>query len=348
MTTHTRPSILPDEPDWDALARHLADESPAGEDERVHDWLAADPAHAELASTLRRSMDRLADTPPADLDVEGALRRVHDRMHQDETRVIPLRRAAPWWAGAPLRAAAAVLLVLAAGLLWARLRGSDPEAARSYAAAVGQRQEVRLPDGTRVLLGPGSELRLAAGYGSGKREVELRGAALFEVVHDASRPFAVRSGAAEIQDVGTRFTVRDGAAGEVRVLVTEGAVELKGKAGAGGDGVMLHAGERGILHPGTRAVAERAGGTESDLGWTEGRLVFAEAPLTEVGVELHRWYGVELRVADGSLARRRLTASFAGDPADRALRVIALAVGARLEMRGDTAILHDAARAGGR
>jgi transmembrane sensor len=351
MTRESPNSNLPDEPaEWEALARYLADESPAGEADRLRLWLAEDPARAEVASTLLRSMDRLAAGPPAEVDVEGALRRVHSRMRDDGAPVIPLRRSRPrWMGGVPLRAAAVVLLVVAAALLFQRLRPDAGAVAtgQAFSSAVGERTDVRLPDGTRVLLGPASELVLAAGYGAGSREVELRGSALFEVVHDADRPFSVRAGGAEIRDIGTRFAVRNGVGGALRVLVTEGAVELRPAAARDDTGVTLRAGQRAIVEPGGRVVAEPATATESDLGWTQGRLVFDAAPLSEVAMELHRWYGIEMR-ADPALSGRRLTASFTGDPADRALRVIALAVGAKLEMRGDTAILHGAARAGAR
>jgi ferric-dicitrate binding protein FerR (iron transport regulator) len=46
---------------------------------------------------------------------------------------------------------------------------------------------------------------------------------------------------------------------------------------------------------------------------------------------------VELRVDDPTLAGRRLTASFDGEPAGRVLEVIGLALGARLTRAADGA-----------
>ena len=59
----------------------------------------------------------------------------------------------------------------------------------------------------------------------------------------------------------------------------------------------------------------------------------------EVAAALRRWYGVELQVPDTALAGRHLTMTFTGEPKGRVLETIALALGARLQLHGDTAVL---------
>ena len=351
-----------DEPiDWDAVARYLTDESPADEAARLRLWLEAEPSRAELVAALDRSVSRLALAPPAELDVEGALRRVRARL--DEADVIPLPTRAPagtgaargrdWWRSGSLRAAAAISLVLGAGYLLRELRPETERAAvaaaaRTYTTAFGARDSVHLADGTLVLLGPRSELVVAAGYGDGSRAVELRGEALFHVVHDEARPFSVRAGGAEIRDLGTSFVVSTDPGDGVRVAVTEGRVSLAPAGAPESAGTILGPGSRALLEGG-RAVVEHRAALESDLAWTDGKLVFEEAPLEEVAVELWRWYGAVLRVDDPSLRSSRLTATFDdGEPLERVLEVVRLAVGAKLEMRGDTAILRGTGRAGAR
>lgn len=337
-----------DDGHWEALARFLAGESPPAEADAVRAWLAEHPERQARLDALDRAMDRGAPPAPARLDVEAALARVHGRMDAPQTPVRPLRRpappsvAAPRWRTPALRVAATVLLLLGALFAWQMLRGGDPRNARqTYATTVGQRDSVRLPDGTRVLLGPGSELTLAAGYGDGARDVELRGEALFEVPHDDARPFTVHAGGARVRDIGTAFSVEADSGGGVRVVVTDGAVALRADADGGGNEMVLRRGERGVLpEGGTRA--RRTAATADDLAWTRGELVFRDASLTDVAADVRRWFGVELRAGDAAVAGRRLTASFQGEDRDQVLQVIALALGAEMTMRGDTAVLRAA------
>lgn len=342
------------QPDWEVLARFLAGESPAGEAGAVRAWLAEDPARHDVLRALDSTLGRVA-APPADLDVEAALRRVHARMDAPETPVIafrtpertaePVRRAAP----APrrtmpapwLRAAAAVVLLLGAWFAWQAFRGGG-SAPVAYSTAVGQRDSVRLPDGTRVILGPGSRLTLAAGYGERARQVELRGEAMFDVPHDDARPFTVHAGGAWVRDIGTTFSVQADSAAGVRVVVTAGAVAVRTTGRPGDDELVLRQGDRGMLSGG-RMTAERAAATADDVAWTRGRLVFRDATIPQVSADLRRWYGVELRAGDAEVAGRTLTASFQGEPPGEVLRVVALALGAEVEVRGDTAVLRSAA-----
>jgi ferric-dicitrate binding protein FerR (iron transport regulator) len=68
--------------------------------------------------------------------------------------------------------------------------------------------------------------------------------------------------------------------------------------------------------------------------------VFREATIGEIASSIRKWYGIELKAGDSSLANRHLTATFTGESADRVLDVIRLALGAEIERHGDTAIVR--------
>ena len=338
-----------DEAEWEAVARLLAGESADDERRRVRGWLDARPADAAFVRAVERAVRPAPDA--AEVDVDAALRRVHGRMDGADVRPLRPRHATPAststsmpaarrWRGGAALAAAAMLLV--AVLVWQAARGPAATEARAIATAVGERDSLRLPDGSRVVLGPDSRLVVSSEFGAARREVELRGEAFFDVVHDDARPFVVRAGGAAVRDVGTAFAVRSSEAGGVRVVVTEGAVLLGAAADAAANGVLLHAGDRGVLGTDARVVVARGAVTDDDLAWTRGRLVFRDAPMAEVSAALRRWYGVELRVEDSALARRHLTADFAGEPVARVLDVLGLALGADVERRGDSVMVRPA------
>jgi transmembrane sensor len=374
-------------PDWAALARVWAGEPGAaalGEADAAADaeadaearrWLAAHPDEAARLAALDRITTDVVAPAPADappVDVEAALARVTRRRLADPPAVpAPARRPAPAWAArsaAPrwsrprlAGAGAAAALLLAAGITLAR-RQPTVAVAQRHTTAVGQRDSVRLADGTRVLLGPASTLRVPAEYGRATRTVTLDGEAYFDVVHDSARPFAVVAGPAVVRDLGTAFAVRTDDADHVAVAVTQGAVHLAAAPATPGaqppaagqpprrpaidSGLVLRASERGMVARDARrglAVSRLPGPAAraaDDTAWTSGRLVFRDAPLTEVAGALRRWYGVEMRVTDPALAARHLTANFRGEPLPAVLRVVGLALGARLDQQGDTVFVR--------
>jgi transmembrane sensor len=219
-----------------------------------------------------------------------------------------------------------------------------------YSTSVGVRDSVLLADGTRVLLGPASELRVPTGFGATHRTVHLTGEAFFRVAHARAgvRAFVVQAGPAAIRDIGTAFTIHGDSAHEVRVVVTEGSVSMRRATvgGAADTGIVLRAGDVGLLSVDDSVVVRRGTATSDDLAWTRGRLVFREAPMSEVRADLKRWYGVDLVLADSSLASARYKAEFSGESADDVLHALSLALEATLERHGDTAILRSARRPG--
>jgi transmembrane sensor len=244
-------------------------------------------------------------------------------------------------------ALAAVALLAVGVASWMAYRNRPIETASSMAAprmlatGVGARDSMTLSDGTRVILGPLSSITIESGYNARSRNVQVRGDAWFSVVHDESKPFTVHAGNATIVDVGTTFTVASDSPAGVAVSVAEGSVSLQQVNGRPGHGVILKAGDKGLLQAGGEPVAQRGAATEDDAAWLKGRLVFREATVAEIASSVRKWYGIELKVADPSLANRHLTATFAGESPDRVLDIIRLALGAEIERRGDTAIVRE-------
>jgi transmembrane sensor len=340
---------------WEAIARHVAGESDPAESTAVSAWLAAHPEDAALAALVKARAARAEQRSAVSVDTETALAAVRARMAAPmrapqltvERGGAPRTAAAPTAAhgAAPMRRswrgvafAAAAGLVAVVGI--AQWRGGASAAPTEYRTAVGQRDSVRLPDGSTVVLAPGSRLTLAATYGTGPRDVTLEGAAFFEVQHDAAHPFTVHTASADIRDIGTAFTVKttDGA---VSVAVTHGIVSLASNTTAAvpASPAELHAGDRGTINQGA-VVVQRGVVTDEDVAWTRGQLAYRDAPLSEVQADLMRWYGIDLRITDSTLARRTLTASFRGDSAAQMIQTIALALGADVVQTGDTVLLQ--------
>lgn len=311
--------------DWNRLARYVAGESTPQEAAEMRRWLDEHPSDAEVVAKLKTATAGLA--PSRDVNVEHALGRVKAR-----ARAAP--RPSVWRVSG---IAAAAVLLLAAGIFaWNRARRASPPPEATYQTAAGARDTIRLRDGSTVFLAPASRMVIEG------RQAWLQGEAYFDVVHDARHPFSVRAGDVVIRDVGTRFAVH-GLSGEpVRVVVTEGSVQVTRAA----DSITLGRGDVAVVRlDGGGITASRGAASDDDIAWLHGRLVFRDAPVTQVAADLRRWYGVQLRVTGGdtALLQRHFTGSFVNEPGDRVIDVIALALGARVQRRGDTAFLRSIA-----
>jgi transmembrane sensor len=336
-------------PSDELLTRYLSGDCPRSSVDAVEAWIAASPDHARRLERLRtvlstgvergwdvdqmwaRVRAETSDAPPA------------SREPQTTTRPRPriAFRTSLWRAPA-----AAALLIGFVGLgTWLDRR--TPAAAPMpdvpdavYETRRGQTATVQLSDGSRVRMAPESRLTVRDTYGDSLRELTLQGEAEFDVKHDAAHPFLVRTANGMIEDIGTRFSVRayrgDAA---VVVAVAEGAVSLSSASAAISpakprSAMLLRVGDLGALDAQGRITLSRGISTTRALAWTTGQLQFANRPLPEVLATIARWYDLDIRLGDASLAFHPVTAEFSTQSADEMLEALAVAVEATVERKG--------------
>ena len=263
----------------EAVAWYLRLRDPANADwDGFLAWLEADEAHNDLYEAVA-----LADRDYGALVQDAAL----PQPSNDNPAIQPRRlgRVAGWAAAAFATAAAIGYPLLTA-------------APASYAieTASGQRETLRLDDGTRIDLNGGTRVTLRKGD---SRYASLdRGEAAFSVVHDAKNPFTVHVGDDQLQDIGTVFNVvRDGAS--VETSVASGAVlynpdreAVRVDAGR----VLRVAGNDGSVTLGQIAPIQVA-------SWRENKLIYKNATLDRVATDLSRNLGTRVRISPDIAAR---------------------------------------------
>ena len=340
-------------PSWDALARFVAGECSEAESAAIGAWLTAHPQDRELVKHLSSATAATGGASTseslerADVDVDAALAAVHRRINTADSPTLTVDRGGgrSWGRRATLAlsslAAAAIIVAYVSVRRGPALSpASDSAPSRLYATGFGQRDSIVLGEGSRIILGPDSRLLVPTDYGLTARSVELLGDAYFEVRHDASKPFSVKVGNALIEDVGTTFTVESDAADTVNVSVLTGSVRLRPATGTRRSGAVLVGGDRGSLMANGAVQAYPHAAVAEDSAWMTGRLVFRDASLARVASEIHRWFGVTMLVVDSSLASRHVTASFNGESADQVLKIVGMTLGARVERKGDSAMVY--------
>lgn len=245
---------------------------------------------------------------------------------------LPERRQARFWNWPAATAIAASLVLLLAGAAWFSFRQASP-AGQDYATGVGERQAVRLADGTQIELN--TNTRLHAEVTETGRTVTLEtGEAYFDVVHDANRPFTVNAGTRRIIDLGTKFSVfRNG--DDVRVLVTEGRVRVEQVGQPLAAPLVAQAG-REVISKGseTLSAAKPDGDISNDLSWRRGVLVFNQQTLAEVAEQFNRYNRRHIEV-EGSARKIRIGGSFKADNLDVFVTLLHRGFGLSVNQQGD-------------
>lgn len=331
---------MDEQTDWARLARYFAGECSDAEQADIVAWAAADPSRANMLEHLRQAWE-VAGEPDSMWNADAALPKLRRRMRggDDTAQTRPLRRRPSFAALRTAAVLAGVTVLGAVGLRhFAESRLESVEAMQELATAKGERARFRLSDGTRVVIGPESHLKVPARFGPSERVVHLSGEAYFDVAPDPDRPFFVHAGGASTRVVGTEFNVRayPGDA-QVQVVVAHGQVAVRQGSGAE---TMLAPGEIGEMGSDGAGVATRTIDLERHLGWLQGQLVFEDTPLQQVCVELERWYGTPVRVGDAALASQQLTASFVDQPLDEVVEVVGATLNISVSRSGRTILFH--------
>ncbi len=342
--------------DYAKLGRFLAGECSDAEANEVRAWLA-DPTNQRDFERLERVWRRTTALSPH-WDEDAAWTKVANQLDRSAPKAVALRdgrqiaslavKRWPSRSPAMLSATAAALAVLTiSGYAWlTRARHQPTVPLREVVTRRGQRAALDLPDGSRVILAPGSRVRFAPDLGTAHgmpRDLQLEGEAYFAVRHDSARPFRVQTATAVVEDLGTKFVVVTHAERrEVDVAVVSGLVALhRQPATATPPLLTLRRGDLARLDSSGTATLTANANLAPYVAWTEGSLAFDATPLRDVAATLAKWYDLDVVVTDNALAARRLTASFREDQAvSQVLDVIARSLGAHVDRKGRVVVFR--------
>ena len=288
---------------------HNMDASAAEKHEFV-EWVARAPERVEAClrvarvhTAVSRADVRWPETSAEDL--------VRDALAAPDDSVVPLRPLVPrrrdeehrrpalrWVAGL------AASVILAACLGW-WLMLARPE---QFQTKVGEQHSVLLVDGSRVTLNTAS--RIEVSLRADHRIVRLlQGEALFEVTHEAQRPFDVYAGNVVVRAVGTQFDI-DRRATCTAVTVVEGRVAMIAAGSRAGTLPVLSARDRVIVDSAGPGALEHDVNLAETTAWTQHQLVFHHRPLGEVADEFSRYNVGRIQIHSPSLRDQEVTGTF--------------------------------------
>lgn len=176
----------------------------------------------------------------------------------------------------------------------------------------GKRTRITLSDNSTIWLNSGSRLVYPATFDPGKREVYLEGEAMFEVDHDAKRPFYVLTRDIEVKVLGTVFNLcAYSDENTTNTVLESGSVELRysGKSILGKSTEKMVPGILAVFNPETKSIEQTKVNTKDYTSWKDGYLVLEKNTLESIAKKLSRYYNVSIVFDNQELANE----TFSGD-----------------------------------
>ena len=280
-------------------------------------WRNAHPAHEEAWQTIESVWQDIA-TPVQQL-AEKETNVLSDylvAMDKNHARKAACRRFGS-------AAALCMMLVMLADL-WLQNPSWIQNLSADQVAAKGERREVLLADGSKVLLDADSAFCIE--FTPEARRIHLlRGGAFFDVV-PSKTPFIVDTHAGSVRVLGTQFDVRLQESHGV-VTLARGSVAVSSKSQL--QPTMIKPGQQVAFSP-QGVAAPVSINVEDAMAWHGGRYVFYRARLGDVIRELERYRPGRVMIPYSALAEQRVTGSFSLANTDKALDSLQASIGFRM------------------
>jgi transmembrane sensor len=165
---------------------------------------------------------------------------------------------------------------------------------------------------------------------------------LFDVAHDAERPFVVATEDTRIQAIGTAFNVRV-RADTVELTVTEGVVAVSNHASESGktdEQARVMAGKGAVIRSGTIAVTpldDRM--VEQRVAWRDGVISLDGNSIEQAVEEFNRYRPAPIIIGDTRIASLRVGGRFECDESDKFIAALQRSFSIRAIPNADKSVL---------
>ena len=291
--------------DWDLLLKHLDNNMTDEEEENFNLWLKSNYENKEYLYQIIKIW-RTADNPLSEPDTAYAWEQIVHKTDIYKQRVKPANQP-----GAkniilslfqsilhPRIVKVAAILIIIIFSAYYLLVPINTTELHDVTVDFGQQQNIRLSDGSQLVLDAGSQFRYPEHFSENKREVYLNGEAYFTIVPVVNSPFVIRANQALITVIGTTFNVRAWEKNNrIIVAVESGCVNLKSRLHDGpGSEVMIGENHVGKLTGEENPSVPEFADISAYISWKERSMYFQSVPLQEVLEQLHRWYELDFEL----------------------------------------------------
>lgn len=262
-----------------------------------------------------------------------------------QSTVVPINRH--WWHNRWLQAACLTGLLITAAALYYLSQPLSPATTQPIAwtkisTLQGEKQVIKLPDGSQIYMDGGSTIEYPASFVSNIRPIKLiSGEVFLQVQRNEAKPFIVQTGDLQVKVLGTSFSVRNRPEEkEVTVAVKTGKVSFSQGDSSTGKHILLTPGEKGVFERQAGTLAETTCSIAGIGGWITGEFVFDNATLQEILGSLENSYGYHYKVANKALLNKRFKAGFRGHMPQEMVRILSKMGDFHYTIKDSTIIIH--------
>ena len=192
----------------------------------------------------------------------------------------------------------------------------------------GGQYEVKLPDGTTVMLNAASSLQFPSAFdGLKERRVILTGEGYFKVAHNSKKPFRVQTASQVVEDIGTEFNINAYTdEGSTKTTLVEGSASV--------NGTTIVPNQQATLQGENLQV--KTIDPELAIAWKNNNFIFENQDIKYIMRMIERWYNVTV-IYDGPAPTEKFGGAVSRlDNVSSVLRILEATKGVRFKIEGRT------------
>lgn len=274
-----------------------------------------------------------------DTDIKASFDKIKERIDGVESITLPTVRKIHLFNRTQFRIAASMAILLTLGIF--ALTYYTGQNQKIYVENTSNDiKELVLPDGSEIALRSGSSVTYNKNFAS-RRNISLKGEALFSVKKDAEHPFNVVTVHGNIQVLGTVFSVRSfDNEHYTKALLKEGSILFSNKAKKS---VILKPGQEAqISDTDNKIYVRNIKDIDRALSWRTRTFVFEDESIEEILYAIADAYNKELHFNDEKLKMKKYTLKFNhGEDLSTMLEVLSDIAPIKYNMDNDKIIVQE-------
>jgi transmembrane sensor len=290
-------------------------------------------------------------TYPVDIDenAEALLQKFKNRPRHPSSKTNPTIKPKPYLFF--LKIAAAILFLISMVWVIRNLSVEKPErkialvsTARPVAiertAQQGERLNVKLSDGSQVILKAGSKLTAPDKFEGKLRKISLNGEAFFKVTPDKTKPFIVSTDKFTVKVLGTSFNIHSYLHKDLAsVTVETGKVEVCIE-NTNGHFILLPGDQIELNKTTGKSILKKHIDTKQYISWIDKELNFERTPLPEVVKKIETCYGVTINLQFPQAEETVITGQYKNDSLAGILRLLTFTTGTTYSIKGTEVVIE--------